>query len=180
VAAIPGQPGQQPIPIPQPQQFLVQPQGENTGLFGSFFNKGQTKNMKGAGGLMKLDQVPATLKASGSLSDREKLETEVISNAFFFFFPFLLLFTLWHTELLLDSYFNIVKRTVADLIPKSVMLHLVSHARDNIQRELLSELYKSRSFEEVMKESEQVTQRRAECRKMIEALRRAEEAVSNV
>ena len=90
------------------------------------------------------------------------------------------MFTLWHTELLLDSYFNIVKRTVADLIPKSVMLHLVSHARDNIQRELLSELYKSRSFEEVMKESEQVTQRRAECRKMIEALRRAEEAVSNV
>ncbi len=56
----------------------------------------------------------------------------------------------------------------------------VVYARDNIQRELLHELYKSRSFEDLMKESEAVVQRRSECRKMIDALRRAEEVVANV
>eukprot|EP00160_Parvularia_atlantis_P014272 Unigene3449_Nuclearia_a/m.10557 Unigene3449_Nuclearia_a/g.10557 ORF Unigene3449_Nuclearia_a/g.10557 Unigene3449_Nuclearia_a/m.10557 type:complete len:546 (+) Unigene3449_Nuclearia_a:162-1799(+) len=161
--APPGQPGaaatMQPVAIPQPQQPL-QAQGDNTGFFNSFFNK-PVKSGKASGGLAKLEQPPAMLKASGSLSERERLETEVI-------------------KLLLESYFNIVKRTVADMVPKAIMLHLVVYARENIQRELLHELYKSRSYEELMKESDAVVQRRSECRKMIEALRRAEEAVANV
>lgn len=161
---VPGQPGTaalpQPVVIPQPQQQPLQAQGENTGFFNSFFQK-KTVGLKASGGLMKLEQPPATLKASGLLSEREKLETEVI-------------------KILLESYFNIVKRTTADMVPKAVMLHLVMYARDNIQRELLHELYKSRSYEELMKESDAIVQRRSECRKMIDALRRAEEAVANV
>jgi vacuolar protein sorting-associated protein 1 len=83
-------------------------------------------------------------------------------------------------ELLLDSYFTVVKRTVADMVPKAIMLNLVNHAKENIQKELLNDLYKNRSYEEVMKESEVITQRRSECRKMIDVLSKAEEAVGNV
>ena len=60
------------------------------------------------------------------------------------------------------------------------MLHLVQNAKENLQRELLSELYKSEVLDVLLKESEFTIQRRKECRKMIDALKRADEIVSSV
>jgi vacuolar protein sorting-associated protein 1 len=83
-------------------------------------------------------------------------------------------------KLLLLSYFNIVKRTAADLIPKAIMLNLVQKSKDELQRELLTELYKKESLMEDLKESDFTVQRREECKKMIGALRKADEIVSSV
>ena len=164
---------------------------DNSGFFNSFFGGKRPKATVTPGGGTKLEQPPMTLKASGSLSEREFMETEVIST-----------FPAWSpcraacgpragpltdppltapfTELLLDSYFTVVKRTVADMVPKAIMLNLVNYAKENMQKELLNDLYKNRSYEEVMKESEVIIQRRSECRKMIEVLTKAEEAIGNV
>lgn len=101
------------------------------------------------------------MKPSGNLSEREQMETEVI-------------------KLLVMSYFNIVKRSSADLVPKAIMLNLVQYTKDELQRELLTELYKKDSFEEDLKESEHVVARRKECKNMIEALKRADQIVNNV
>ncbi len=101
------------------------------------------------------------MRASGNLSEREQIETEVI-------------------KLLLLSYFNIVKRTTSDLVPKAIMLNLVQTSKDELQRELLAELYKKESFTEELKESEFVVKRREECKKMISALKRADEIVAKV
>jgi dynamin 1-like protein len=83
-------------------------------------------------------------------------------------------------KLLLLSYFNIVKRTTSDLVPKAIMLNLVQASKDELQRELLAELYKKESFTEELKESEFVVKRRDECKKMISALKRADEIVAKV
>lgn len=83
-------------------------------------------------------------------------------------------------ELLIQSYYNIVKRTVADLIPKTTMHFLVIHSKDELQRELLAELYKKTVVDDVLKESEFTVQRRKECRKMIEALQKADEIIGSV
>ncbi|KAI8927666.1 Dynamin central region-domain-containing protein [Entophlyctis helioformis] len=129
----------------------------NQGFFGSFFKqKGGKPGMAGM-----LEPPPAVLKASGNLSEREQIETEVI-------------------KLLLLSYFNIVKRTVSDLVPKAIMLNLVQSSKDELQRELLSELYKREQFDESLKESEFTVQRRQECRKMITALKKADEIIAAV
>lgn len=101
------------------------------------------------------------MKASGVLSERETIETEVI-------------------KLLLQSYFNIVKRTIADLVPKSIMLTLVVQTKADLQRELLAELYKKEVFDETLKESDFTLQRRKECKKMIEALIKADEIINTV
>jgi len=93
-------------------------------------------------------QPPPSLKASGVLTDREAMETEVI-------------------KLLINSYFNITKRTVIDMIPKAIMLNLVTFAKDSLQRELLQELYKSEVLDDLMKESDHVIGRRRECVKMV-------------
>ena len=81
---------------------------------------------------------------------------------------------------MLLSYFNIVKRTAADLVPKAIMLNLVNQSREELQRELLSELYKKEAMEETLKESDTTVQRRLECKKMIEALQKADEIIAAV
>ncbi|KAJ2793853.1 vacuolar protein sorting-associated protein 1 [Coemansia helicoidea] len=60
------------------------------------------------------------------------------------------------------------------------MLKLVMHAKENLQRELLKELYNPEALEDLLKESEATVARRAECRKMIDALKRADSIVSSV
>lgn len=72
----------------------------NGGFFGSFF---AAKNKKKAAAM---EAPPPTLKASGTLSERENIEVEVI-------------------KLLISSYYNIVRRTMIDMVPKAIMLTLV-------------------------------------------------------
>lgn len=85
-----------------------------------------------------------------------------------------------YVELLISSYFNIVKRTVVDTVPKAIMLNLVNTSKEELQRELLQELYKTEVLDELLKESEFTQNRRKECKKMIEALQKADEIVGTV
>lgn len=62
-----------------------------------------------------------------------------------------------------------------DMVPKAVVLTLVNHAKENLQRELLQELYKPEVLDELMKESEFVVSRRKEVVSMVTALNKAEE-----
>ncbi|KAI8842129.1 Dynamin central region-domain-containing protein [Chytridium lagenaria] len=139
---------------PRDPQLDFLNQADNTpGFFGSFFAK---KKKAGV-----LETPPAVLRASGNLSEREYMETEVI-------------------KLLLLSYYSIVKRTVADMVPKAIMLNLVIHSRDALQRELLTELYKKEANDDTLQESESTVQRRTECKKMIVALQKADEIIASV
>ncbi|KAI8142686.1 Dynamin central region-domain-containing protein [Fennellomyces sp. T-0311] len=126
-------------------------------FFGSFFAGSKKAKKPNA----PMEAPPTTLKASGALSEREYMETEVI-------------------KLLIQSYYNIVKRTMIDMVPKAIMLNLVTHSKEELQRELLSELYKADVLDDLLQESEYTQQRRKECKKMIEALQKADEIVGSV
>lgn len=80
-----------------------------------------------------------------------------------------------YTELLINSYFNIVKREMIDMVPKAIYLTLVNFSKENLQRELLQELYKADVLDELLKESEFVVNRRKEVVSMVQALNKAEE-----
>ena len=82
-------------------------------------------------------------------------------------------------ELLIHSYFNIVKREMIDMVPKAITLTLVNYAKENLQRELLQELYKPEVLDDLLKESEFVVNRRKEVVAMITALNKAEEYVNS-
>ena len=84
------------------------------------------------------------------------------------------------TELLITSYFNIVRRTVIDMVPKAIMLNLVQFTKDEMQRELLENMYRGNEFDELLKESDYTIRRRKECQQMVESLSRASEIVSQV
>lgn len=129
---------------------------DSEGFFSSFFNRQKIAKKGGV-----IDPMPTILKPSGQVSERELLEIEVI-------------------KLLLYSYFGIVKRTVTDLVPKSIMLNLVNYSKEELQQGLLAELYKSDLVDELLKESEVTIERRKECRKMLDAFKVAEDIVHSV
>ncbi|KAI0806912.1 Dynamin central region-domain-containing protein [Fomes fomentarius] len=130
---------------------------EEPSFFGSFFAKNQPKK-KGAA---VMDAPPNVIKPQAALNERETMETEVI-------------------KLLIHSYFNIVKREMIDMVPKAISLTLVNHSKENLQRELLQELYKPEVLDDLLKESEFVVNRRKEVVSMIQALNKAEEIVASV
>ncbi|OGM49432.1 vacuolar protein sorting-associated protein 1 [Aspergillus bombycis] len=126
-----------------------------SGFFGSFWASKNKKKMAA------MEPPPPTLKASASLSERESTEVEVI-------------------KLLITSYFNIVKRTMIDMVPKAIMYMLVQFTKDEMQRELLENMYRNSELDELLKESDYTVRRRKECQQMVESLSRASEIVSQV
>lgn len=141
-------------PLPNQAQPPVQKEEQN-GFFGGFFS---LKNKKR---LQLMEAPPPTLKATGAMTEREQMETEVI-------------------KLLISSYFNIVKRTVTDLVPKAIMLKLISRLKDEIQKELLQNLYQALDLAELVRENEGTVQKRKECQQMVEVLTKASEIISSV
>lgn len=127
----------------------------NAGFFGSFFSSRNKKKMAA------MEPPPPSLKASGTLNERENVEVEVI-------------------KLLINSYFNIVKRTMIDMVPKAIMYTLVQFSKDEMQRELLESLYRGNELDELLRESDYTIRRRKECQQMVESLSRASEIVSQV
>ncbi|KAJ5641935.1 Vacuolar protein sorting-associated protein 1 [Penicillium lividum] len=125
------------------------------GFFGSFWASKNKKKMAA------MEAPPPMLKASATLSERESTEVEVI-------------------KLLITSYFNIVKRTMIDMVPKAVMYTLVQFTKDTMQGELLEYMYRNNELDDLLKESDYTTRRRKECQQMVESLSRASEIVSQV
>ncbi|KAK7449785.1 vacuolar protein sorting-associated protein 1 [Stygiomarasmius scandens] len=144
----------------------VEAKKEEPSFFGSFFSSaknGRTVKKTGPGGTPApvMEAPPAVIKPQAALSERETMETEVI-------------------KLLIHSYFNIVKREMIDMVPKAITLTLVNHSKENLQRELLQELYKAEVLDDLLKESEYVVNRRKEVIGMVQALNKAEEIVAGV
>lgn len=142
-------PSQQPTPAPSASKE------DTSGFFGGFFS---SKNKKR---LQQMEAPPAVLRATGTMTEREQMETEVI-------------------KLLISSYYSIVQRTVADLVPKAIMLKLITRSKDEIQKELLLKLYSASDLGDLVKENDATVQKRKECLKMVEVLRNASEIVSSV
>ncbi|KAI9740533.1 MAG: Dynamin- GTPase protein [Cirrosporium novae-zelandiae] len=95
------------------------------------------------------------------LTEREALETELIRR-------------------LISSYFNIVRETIADQVPKAVMHLLVNFSKDAVQNQLVSSLYREDMFGELLYEDEGVRQEREKCERLLKTYREAAKIVGEV
>lgn len=96
-----------------------------------------------------------------AMTDREAMETELI-------------------RALISSYFNIVRETIADQVPKAIMHLLVNHCKDVVQNRLVSELYKESLFEELLYEDDAVKKEREKCEKLLQTYREAAKIIGEV
>ncbi|KAH8883978.1 hypothetical protein GQ53DRAFT_771273 [Thozetella sp. PMI_491] len=96
-----------------------------------------------------------------ALTDREAMETELI-------------------RALIGSYFNIVRESIADQVPKAIMHLLVDHCKDAVQNRLVSALYKESLFEELLYEDDSVVKEREKCEKLLDTYREAAKIISEV
>ena len=80
---------------------------------------------------------------------------------------------------LITSYFNIVRKNIQDLVPKSIMHLLVNHSRESVQNRLVASLYKEELFRELLQEDEGVAADREKCKTMLDVYKQAFEIVNN-
>ena len=112
--------------------------------------------------IVQLPQVADTLRQTDApITDREKTEMELI-------------------KALIESYFNIVRKNFIDMVPKTIMYFLVNHVSDAMQNELVSELYRDVELPTLMKEADDVAQRRKTCAEMNDLLATALDIVNEV
>lgn len=95
------------------------------------------------------------------MTERETLETELIRR-------------------LISSYFNIVRETTADQVPKAVMHLLVNHSKDVVQNRLVSELYKEELFQELLYEDDAIKSEREKCEKLLSTYKEAARIIGEV
>lgn len=96
-----------------------------------------------------------------NLTEREIMETELIRR-------------------LISSYFNIVRETIADQVPKAVMHLLVNHSKDVVQNRLVSELYKEELFSDLLYEDDGIKAEREKCERLLETYKEAAKIVGEV
>uniref|UniRef100_A0A8C1UDL3 Dynamin-1-like protein n=1 Tax=Cyprinus carpio TaxID=7962 RepID=A0A8C1UDL3_CYPCA len=92
-----------------------------------------------------LGAVPASRK----LSTREQRDCEVIQQ-------------------LIKCYFLIVRKSIQDSVPKTVMHFLVNFVKEHLQSELVGQLYKQPLLQELLIESQETAQQRTEVAQMLE------------
>ncbi|EMP23918.1 Dynamin-1-like protein [Chelonia mydas] len=101
--------------------------------------------------------MPATRK----LSQREQRDCEVIRR-------------------LIKSYFLIVRKSIQDSVPKTVMHFLVNYVKDHLQSQLVGQLYKQQLLDMLLTESEDMAQQRKEAAGLLQALQRASQTISEI
>ncbi|XP_071495729.1 LOW QUALITY PROTEIN: dynamin-1-like protein [Diadema antillarum] len=115
------------------------------------------KRMPGINLLPDVPDVPATRK----LSTREQRDVDVIKR-------------------LIQSYFLIVRKNIQDSVPKAIMHFLVNHVRDNLQSELVGQLYRQTEIDTLLNESEHMAQRRKDAQEMLQALQKASQIIGEI
>ncbi|XP_046572460.1 dynamin-1-like protein isoform X1 [Haliotis rubra] len=113
------------------------------------------RNRKGINLLPEVPEQPVM-----KLSTREQRDCEVI-------------------ERLIKSYFLIVRKNTQDSIPKAIMHFLVNHVKDNLQSELVSQLYKKEEVT-LLEESDHIAARRKEAQEMLQALQRSSQIIGEI
>jgi dynamin 1-like protein len=137
------------------------PGGQGPGQGGPPAQQQSTSAVGGQRGVEKLTAVPSQITPGRVQTDKEKFECELIQT-------------------LLVSYFDIVRKNVKDLTPKTIMHFLVNNSKDSMQNELVSALYREDLFEPLLEESPVVAQRRAQCKQMLEVLKRGNGILNEV
>uniref|UniRef100_A0AC35UDA4 Dynamin GTPase n=1 Tax=Rhabditophanes sp. KR3021 TaxID=114890 RepID=A0AC35UDA4_9BILA len=78
------------------------------------------------------------------------------------------------------QYFEGVRKSILDTVPKAIMYFLVNEVRSNLHNELLRKLYDQSKFDDLLTENESIEQRRRHCVATLISLDKAVKILSEV
>ncbi|PRP80825.1 dynamin-2 [Planoprotostelium fungivorum] len=152
-------------------QDYNQPKQQKSGFFSSLFGGSEeekpspkmNKNNSLSSGRyaqspFNTNDMPNVITVDNALSETDKIQIKLIKQ-------------------LLGSYFKIVQKSLQENVTKAIMLFLVEAAKENLHKDLMSELYKEELFNELLHEDSRVVQRRQQCAEQLEALKQAKKII---
>ena len=113
------------------------------------------------GGLGTKEDTARALARASAYSDHERVEVEVI-------------------RILMASYYEIVRKNVADAVPKAIMHFLVNTSKRGLHAALIQHIYRPDLFEEMLEEDEGVAANRAAKARRREALVMAQQILDEL
>ena len=140
----------EPAPSKSPPKKRVGGLGE---LFGPY-NDTSGKEDGEASNTAHLCRPPETLKVPDIATDQEIIQVQV-------------------TRVLIQSYFDIVRRNVQDMVPKILMNFMIHHAQRGLQKQLTHVLYREDVLDTIMKERDDIAERRAQCHDSMRTIKKA-------
>lgn len=81
---------------------------------------------------------------------------------------------------LITSYFDIVRETVSDQVPKAIMHLLVNYCKSTAQNHLVTDLYKESLFSELLYEDEAIVEERLKCQETLDTYKEAARVITEV
>ncbi|XP_035549361.1 dynamin-related protein 3A-like isoform X2 [Juglans regia] len=139
-------------------------------IFGSRAKSGEVQASQSVGETVPfVEQIPSTIQLREPPSMLRPLETtehdaEIIIA----------------TKLLLGSYYDIVRKNIQDLVPKSIMHFLVNYTKRDLHFVFIQKLYKENLFDELLQEHDEVVVKRKQIREMYNVLLQAIQTLEEV
>ena len=72
---------------------------------------------------------------------------------------------------MIQSYFDLTKKNIADVVPKTIMSFLVQKSEQMARNELVEKVYKGSNLDQLVVEDPMLKAQRDNCVKMIKALK---------
>ena len=106
-----------------------------------------------------MPDIPSYMRAEdkdpGQSSPRSQLEVHIIKS-------------------LIVSYFDTVRKSMCDMVPKTIMAFLVNKTKSMVQRELVANLYRDDvDLTDLLQEDNSTLKKREDCKKMVATLNEA-------
>ncbi|VAH31716.1 unnamed protein product [Triticum turgidum subsp. durum] len=101
-----------------------------------------------------LSQPPSTLKPSENKTDRDRTEIAIV-------------------KLLVKSYYDIVRKSIEDAVPKAIMHFLVNHTKRELHNVLIRKLYRESLLDDMLRETDEVLIRRQRIQETLQVLEQA-------
>lgn len=97
----------------------------------------------------------------GHPSSREVMETCIIKN-------------------LISSYYQVVKKNISDLVPKTIMCFLVNESKRMAETEMINQLYKNNELNELLQEDPYIARKRKAAKESLTNLKKSLEVLSEI
>ncbi|CAM0904934.1 unnamed protein product [Alopecurus aequalis] len=104
--------------------------------------------------MIRLREPPITLKPSENKTDQDRIEIAIV-------------------KLLIKSYYDIVRKSIEDTVPKAIMHFLVNHTKRELHNVLIRKLYRENLLDEMLRETDEVLIRRQRIQETLKVLEQA-------